>query len=504
MSLIRPDLDDLRRTAGELGLTFGPEEIASIHAMMAPSLAAYEALDSVADNVPLPRRSITPSRRPDALEDPHHAWYQKTRIEGAARGPLAGRTVAVKDNICVAGVPMMNGSATLEGYVPEVDATIVTRLLEAGGTIIGKTNCEHFCLSAGSHTNSKGPTRNPHGAEATTGGSSSGSAAAVAAAEVDMAVGCDQGGSIRVPASFCGIYGMKPTYGLVPFSGIMPGEVTLDHAGPMTRTVADNALMLEVMAGPDGLDPRQTNAPALDYRAGLKLGAAGLRIGVLVEGFKHSRSEPDVDAKVLTAARLLGESGAEVVEVSVPMHRLGMAIWTAIAAEGETASMMLANGFGHIGRGLYVTSLMAAHAEWRNRTADLSDTLKLVMMMGRYVGTRHGGHYYAKGQNLARALKAAYDDALTRCDLLIMPTSIIKPPPLPPSDASPAVRLMAAAGELSNAAPFDCSGHPALSAPCGKVDGLPVGMMFVGRHHDEPRIYQAAAAFEAQFDWTEL
>ena len=162
---------------------------------------------------------------------------------------------------------MMNGSSILEGYVPDVDATIVTRILDAGGTIIGKTNCEFLCFSAGSHTNALGPTHNPRRRGYTTGGSSSGSAAVVAASEADMAVGGDQGGSIRAPAAFCGIYGMKPTHGLVPYSGIMSVEPTLDHAGPMPRTVADNALLLTALAGPDGLDPRQHAVRAANTRS---------------------------------------------------------------------------------------------------------------------------------------------------------------------------------------------------------------------------------------------
>ena len=161
----------------------------------------------------------------------------------------------MKDNICLAGVPMMNGASTLEGYVPDVDATVVQRILDAGGTIVGKSVCEYFCFSGGSHTSSSGPVHNPHRQGYSAGGSSSGSAALVAAGEVPMALGGDQGGSIRMPASFCGIYGMKPTHGLVPYTGIMPIELTIDHTGPMTATVEDNALLLEVLAGPDGLDP---------------------------------------------------------------------------------------------------------------------------------------------------------------------------------------------------------------------------------------------------------
>src|SRR5436853_2615167 len=157
---------------------------------------------------------------------------------------------------------MMNGASTLEGYVPDVDATIVTRMLDAGGTIMGKVHCEYFCFSGGSHTSAAGPVQNPRRAGFSAGGSSSGSAALVAAGEVDMAIGGDQGGSIRIPSCWCGIYGLKPTYGLVPYTGIFPIELTLDHTGPLARTVADVALLLEVIAGPGGLAPRpRTDLP---------------------------------------------------------------------------------------------------------------------------------------------------------------------------------------------------------------------------------------------------
>ena len=218
-------------------------------------------------------------------------------IKGASSGKLAGKKIALKDNVSLAGVPMMNGASTLEGYTPDTDATIVTRILDAGGTIIGKTHCEYFCFSGGSHTCAAGPVHNPHRMGYSSGGSSSGSAVVVATGEADMAIGGDQGGSIRIPASFSGIYGMKGTHGLVPYTGVMPIEVTIDHTGPMTRNVRDNALLLEVLAGADGLDPRQGTLKVSNYTEALGGGARGLRIGVVKEGFGHPSSEADVDAR---------------------------------------------------------------------------------------------------------------------------------------------------------------------------------------------------------------
>src|SRR5262249_39989332 len=211
---------------------------------------------------------------------------------------------------------MMNGASTLEGYVPDVDATVATRILDAGGTIVGKTVCEYFCFSGGSHTSATGPVHNPHRAGYSAGGSSSGSAAVVAAGEVPMALGGDQGGSIRRPASVCGIYGLKPTHGLVPYTGIMPIELTLDHTGPMTATVEDNALLLEVLAGPDGLDPRQYGAAAKPYREALGRGAAGVGNAGGEGGFGHPQGKPPGGA-ILRApgggVRGVGGAGATVV-----------------------------------------------------------------------------------------------------------------------------------------------------------------------------------------------
>jgi amidase len=399
---------------------------------------------------------------------------------------------------------MMNGASTLEGYVPDIDATVVTRILDAGGTIVGKAHCEYFCFSGGSHTNAAGPVHNPRRMGFSAGGSSSGSAALVAAGEVDMALGGDQGGSIRIPSSFCGIYGMKPTHGLVPYTGIMPIELTLDHTGPMTATVADNALLLEVIAGPDGLDPRQYAPRPAPYTQALGQGVDGLKIGVVKEGFGHPNSEPAVDAAVKGAAAQFEKLGAKVEEISVPMHAAGPAIWTPIALEGATELMMKGNGMGTNWRGLYVTSLLDAHAGWRHRADELSDTLKISMLLGHYFTKHYRGHYYAKAQNLSRKLRAAYDAALGTHDLLLMPTLPVKATPLPPGDAPRALYIQRAFEMIANTAPFDATGHPAMSLPCGMADGLPVGLMLIGAQYDEATIYRAAHAFEQSHDWMKV
>src|SRR5437867_5296827 len=501
MPVTRPTVAQVRALADDLGFTLSDADAQSFLGLMAGSFAAYDADAAMPDHVPAVRYPRTPGYRPEGAENRYNAWYVKTTVKGTQTGKLAGKTIVLKDNVCLAGVPMMNGASTLEGYVPDVDATIVTRMLDAGGTIVGKAHCEYFCFSGGSHTGAAGPVHNPRRLGYSAGGSSSGSAALVAAGEVDMAMGGDQGGSIRIPASFCGICGMKPTHGLVPYTGVMPIELTLDHTGPMTATVADNALLLEVIAGADGLDPRQYAPRIAPYTQALGRGVDGLRIAVVREGFGHANSEPEVDTKVRAAALVFRKLGATVEEISLPMHAAGGAIWTPIALEGATELMMKGNGLGTNWRGLYVTSLLDAHSAWRHRADELSDTLKISMFLGHYFIKHYRGHFYAKAQNLARKLRAAYDAPLASYDLLVMPTLPMKATPLPPADAPRELYIQRAFEMLGNTAPFDATGHPAITIPCGLADGLPVGLMLIGKHYDEAVIYRAAHAFEQAKDW---
>ena len=500
----RPTHQQLKKIVESLHMSMSDAEVAEYLEVVDGTLAGYDKLAGLPDYLPEVRYPRTPGRRPSASENPLGAWAVKTEVKGAPYGALSGKTIVLKDNICLAGVPMMNGSSTLEGYVPDVDATLVARILDAGGTIVGKAVCEHFCLSGGSHTSSSGPVHNPYKMGYSSGGSSSGSGALVAAGEADMAIGGDQGGSIRIPASWCGLVGMKPTHGLVPYTGVMPIEATIDHAGPMTTTVADNALLLEVIAGEDGLDPRQYNVRTDKYTAALGKGAAGLRIGVLTEGFELDSCEPDVVEKVRLSAERLRKLGAMVENVSVPMHMDGPAIWSAIALEGLTAQMMHGNGMGFNWEGMYTTSLLDAHASWRARANELSRTLKLSMIVGEYFITEYRGHFYAKAQNLARLLRAAYDDALSRYDMLLLPTIPMKATPIPPAEAPLSLWCQRGFEMLSNTQQFDVTGHPAISVPCGMSSGLPIGMMLVAKHYNESVLYRAAHAFEQSGDWRDF
>jgi amidase len=501
LSVALPTPTQLRAVAAQCGLSLTEEDIASFRGLMQGTIDSYNLVAALPDEVPAVRYPRTPGYRPAPEENPRNAWYRKSTVKGAASGKLKGKTVALKDNIMLAGVPMMNGSATLEGYVPDFDATIVTRMLDAGAEIMGKVHCEHFCMSGGSHTGSVGPVHNPYKMGYSAGGSSSGSAVVVALGEVDMAIGGDQGGSIRMPSSFSGTYGMKPTWGLVPYTGIMPIEIFVDHTGPMTADVADNALLLEVIAGDDGYDPRIKSPDVQEYTKALGQGIKGMKIGVLKEGFEQAGAEPAVNESVREAVKRLESLGAEVEDVSIPMHLLGPAIWTPIGTEGMTQTMMYGDGYGLSRSDLYSTSLMDFHRGWRRQADSLSETTKLFLMIGTYINNIFGSRYYGKALNISRRLTAAYDQALETYHLLLMPTTPMKATPLPPPNASREDYVSRALEMITNTAPFDITHHPAMSLPCGMVDGLPVGLMLVGRHFAEATIYRAAHAFEKSGDW---
>ncbi|WP_398482121.1 amidase [Tardiphaga sp.] len=501
MAVALPTPDQILAVADQCGLALSDDDVTSFRALMLPSVEAYNVVAAMPDEVPEVKYPRTPGYQPSPEENKRNAWYRKSLVKGAASGKLKGKTVALKDNIMLAGVPMMNGSSTLEGYVPDFDATIVTRMLDAGADILGKVHCEHFCMSGGSHTNSTGPVHNPHKMGYSAGGSSSGSAVVVALGEADMAIGGDQGGSIRMPSSFSGTYGMKPTWGLVPYTGIMPIEICVDHTGPMTANVADNALLLEVLAGDDGYDPRIKAPVVQDYTKALGGGVRGMKIAIVKEGFEQAGAETAVNESVREAAKRLGSLGAEVEGISIPMHLAAAAVWMPIGTEGMTQTMMYGDGYGLSRSDLYATSLMDAHRGWRGQADSLSETTKLMLLFGTYINNTFGSRFYGKALNISRRVTAAYDAALAKYDLLLMPTTPMKATKLPEPGA-PREEIIGRAFEMiTNTAPFDISHHPAMSLPCGMVDGLPVGLMLIGKHFDEMTIYRAAHAFEQAGDW---
>lgn len=494
-TLVKVTTDSMESLAKDLDLSFSGAELAVLKQTLNENMEHIEAIHNLPDFIPEVKYPRTPGYEPPPEENKYGAWYYKTNIQGAREGKLLGKRIAIKDNVAVAGVPMMNGCEILEGYTPEFDATVITRLLDAGAIIAGKAHCESLCLSGGSHTNDKTPIINPAKPTYSAGGSSSGSAVLVANGEVDMSIACDQGGSIRIPSAFCGVVGMKPTWGLVPYTGIMPIEPTLDHCGPITKNVRDNALMLEVLAGLDGLDHRQTFLPkSFDYTSTLEAGLKNVKIGVVKEGFNHC--EKSVDNKVWQAVEKLRSLGAIVEEVSIPWHSKGASLITPILAQGMTQVMLQGNGFGYGFRGQYMPSLSSKFAGWINNPDQLSSTLKVFWLLGEHLDYHYGAKFYSKAQNLSMQLRRAYDTELMKYDILVMPTLPIRAKPLPEKSA-PMDKIIERAFEMiSNTCVFNLTGHPALTIPCGSFTDLPIGLMLVGKHFEEAKLYSAAHAYE--------
>ncbi|MGH3560975.1 MAG: amidase family protein, partial [Mycobacterium sp.] len=288
------------------------------------------------------------------------------------------------------------------------------------------------------------------------------------------------------------------TYGLVPYTGAFPVERTIDHIGPMTRTVADAALLLTVLAGADGRDPRQRDdLTALDYSAALTGEVFGLRVGLLVEGFGQLGSRPEVDDVVRAAAQRFTELGCTVAEISVPWHRDAFYVYQVIFTDGAVYQMLDGNGYGMGVDGLYDPELMAYFAKQRLAEADrLPAIVKASALCGHYSRTTLGGASYGKARNLLPHVRAAYDGALEHYDVLVMPTVPGTADKLPTGGEDAATLLGQASGMAGNTAPLDATGHPAVSVPAGLLDGLPVGMMIMGKRFDDVTVLRIAHAFE--------
>ena len=501
MALRIPSAQDLRNLSASLDMTLTDEEISDFKALLPGFFDDYQKLDRMPSSLPSIkhlRRSF--GSRPDSRDDPYNAIVRRCSIKGLRSGKLSKKRIGIKDNVCVAGIPITFGSTVLDGYVADIDATIVTRILDAGAEIVAILNMDDFASSGAGDTSCYGPTLNPHSLEHLSGGSSSGSAAALYYDDIDMTIGGDQGGSIRIPASWSGVVGLKPTYGLVPYTGIGGIGHTFDHVGPMTSTVADAALLLEVIAGKDPLDPRQDETKYESYTNALTKEADGLRIGLLKEGFGRPESEEDVDAAVHKTVQGLTRLGSHITEISIPEHRDGLPIWSSIAIQEATA-LFHSNGLGYHWKGLYNESLGVTLGKFRRSQADdLSPSLKLTLLIGSYLMERYHGRLYSKAQNLRRGWGNAYDKAFEHVDVLAMPTTPMKAHRNTPNLDRRTV-ISHGWDMLGNTAPFNITGHPALSIPCSKSQGLPVGLMLVSRHFEESVLFRLGHALEQHVDW---
>ncbi|TNC25147.1 amidase [Amycolatopsis alkalitolerans] len=390
--------------------------------------------------------------------------------DGTAR-PLEGVPYGLKDIVATAGIPTTGGSALYRDYVPGTDAVLAARLAEAGGVLLAKLATFEFACG-GAVNKTFGPTLNPWDHRRTTGGSSSGSGAAVALGQVPLAIGTDTGGSIRIPSSFCGITGIKATYGRVPRHGVMGLSWTMDHAGPMTRSVADAALMLDVIAGPDPLDPTALPAEEAPFTSALGQDVGGMRVA-RNRTFLEAEMHPAVAAEYETALGELTALGVEIVDVELPTFDLAaVAGWWIIYAE-----------------------MLSLHEEHVSKIEDRDEMGASLLGAAPFVSAAD----YLRALRLRPLFQRELDDAMAGCAALVTPAMTALPPLIAPEMTSDLgdreVPWLDAACRVS--VPFNLTGSPALVVPSGEVDGLPVSVQFVGRPRDEATLFALGGAYQA-------
>lgn len=498
MPIRPPTADALRDLGADLYLDLTDEELEFYEELAEDRIESFE---TVLSYDPEPRLGGTERRKrsagarvPDEA-DPYNAWISDCFVEGDDGGDLDGWRVGMKDNVCVAGVEMTCGSQVVEGYVPDRDATVVTRVLEAGADVVGKTNMDDMAMTTTGHS-AFGPILNPHDDGRLAGGSSGGSAVAVATGDVDAAIGSDQGGSVRIPAAFCGVVGHKPTYGLVPYTGCIGIEHAIDHPGPIAPDVESVARVLSAIAGSNEQSLRDhAPVPVERYEESLDGDVEDLTLGVLEEGFDRDGAEAPVVERANAAVDELADAGASVEPVSEPMHLDADDIHSVCASEGMLDAM-LGEGLGHGWKAWYNISWIESFGKFRRaQSDDFPAALKLPLLVGAYTNREYHSRYYARAMNLAVEMTERYDALLEEVDLLAMPTTVTRPPERDP-DSTQYDRLREEP-VVDNTTPFNRTGHPAVSVPAGRADGLPVGIMLVGGRFDDATVLNAAAALES-------
>ena len=413
--------------------------------------------------------------------------------------PLAGVPVAVKDNICTRGLPTTASSRILEGFVPPYDATVITRLTQSGAVVIGKTNCDEFAMGSTTEHSVSGPTRNPWDLERVPGGSSGGSAAAVAARLAPVALGSDTGGSIRQPAAFCGVVGLKPTYGRVSRYGLLAFASSLDQIGPFALTVSDAATLLRVVAGQDPCDATSAAEAIPSFDAALTEPVPNPTIGV-----PWQILEEGVDADVATAFSaaidVLRAQGAAIVDVPLPHAAYAVPTYYVVAPAEASSNLARYDGV----RYAYRAPLDAEHADlgsMYDRTRDLGfgDEVKRRIMLGTYaLSAGYYDAYYLKAQQIRTLIRRDYDTAFERVDAVAMPTTPTTAFGLGERSDDP---LQLYVGDVFTAS-ANLTGLPAISLPCGRnASGLPVGLQLVGRAFDEETLLRLGAGYERDAPW---
>jgi aspartyl-tRNA(Asn)/glutamyl-tRNA(Gln) amidotransferase subunit A len=433
------------------------------------------------------------------------ARVDRLRSSGAALGPLAGVPIAVKDNMCVRGMRTTASSRILDTFVPPYDATTILKLEQAGAVIVGKTNCDEFAMGSSNENSAYGPVRNPWAPDRTPGGSSGGSAAAVAASCVPLALGSDTGGSIRQPAAFCGVTGLKPTYGRVSRYGLLAFASSLDQIGPITRTVSDAALALRVLSGPDPMDSTAAREAVPDFTAALDGNARSVRIGV-----PRAFVSDGVDGSVLTAfdsaLAVLRATGATVVDIDLPHAKYAIPVYYLVCTAEASSNLARYDGVKYGYRSPESSNSLRTMYS-KSRDEGFGPEVKRRIMLGTYVLS--AGYYdafYLKAQQVRTLLKQDYDNAFESVDVVVMPTSPTPPFRLGEKTDDPLQMYLADIFTVS----VNLVGLPGISVPCGLVDvprtggtdRLPIGLQFVGKMFDEATILRVADAFERTTEWS--
>jgi aspartyl-tRNA(Asn)/glutamyl-tRNA(Gln) amidotransferase subunit A len=428
------------------------------------------------------------------------AAIDRQRASGASLGPLAGVPVALKDNLCVKGVRTTASSRVLDTFIPPYDATVVQKLESAGAVIVGKTNCDEFAMGSSSENSAYGPVRNPWATDRTPGGSSGGSAAAVAARCVPLALGSDTGGSIRQPASFCGVVGLKPTYGRVSRYGLLAFASSLDQIGPFTRTVADAALALSALSGRDAMDSTSSEEAVPDFSAALTGDVRGVRVGV-PRAFVADGVDDAVRRAFDAALLVLRDAGATLVDIELPYARYAIPVYYLICTAEASSNLARYDGvkYGHRAPASKDDSLTSMYS--RTRDEGFGAEVKRRIMLGTYV-LSHGYYdaFYLKAQQVRTLLRRDYEQAFTKADVIVMPTSPIPPFKLGEKTDDPLQMYLADIFTVS----VNLAGLPGISMPCGFTDGaerLPIGFQVIGRMFDEATMLKVADSYERVTTW---
>ncbi|HCN57391.1 MULTISPECIES: Asp-tRNA(Asn)/Glu-tRNA(Gln) amidotransferase subunit GatA [unclassified Exiguobacterium] len=420
------------------------------------------------------------------------AFEQAKRMDEIAKheaNPLFGLPIGVKDNIVTKGMTTTCGSKFLENFVPAHDATVVERLHEAGAITIGKLNMDEFAMGSSNENSAYKPVRNPWNTKHVPGGSSGGSAAAVAAGEVLFSLGSDTGGSIRQPAAYCGVVGLKPTYGLVSRYGLVAFASSLDQIGPLTRTVEDNAYLLSAIAGHCDMDSTSANVNPTDYTQALTGDIKGLKIAVPKEYFGEGISE-GVKENIRAAIKKLESLGATVDEVSLPNSKYALATYYLLASSEASSNLARFDGIRY---GVRAEADALEDVFKYSRAQGFGDEVKRRIMLGTYaLSSGYYDAYYKKAQQARTLIKQDFDQVLANYDVIIGPTAPTPAFELGAQNDDPVTMY---ANDILTI-PINLAGVPAISVPAGLVDGLPVGLQIIGKHFDEATIYRAAHAFE--------